>query len=433
LADYVIRRSYLQGEVAVPSSKSHSIRAVLFAAIANGTSTIDNLLESPDVDAAIQAAQLFGATVVREGTRCLITGVNGQMQVPANVIDAGNSGLVLRFAGAFAALINGYTVITGDASVRSQRLVQPLIDGLRGLGALAESTRNNGLAPLIVRGPMHPGVTHLSGEDSQPVSALLAAAAWLKGRSEIRVESPGELPWVNLTLSWLERLGVHCEHRNFNQYVVEGGHGWAGFQMAIPGDLSTAAFPIAAALITQSELTVANVDLQDVQGDKKIVDVLRQMGARIEVDERAKTLRVMPSRALQGVAVDLNDFIDALPVLAVVGCFASGETRLFNATMARYKECDRVAGIARELRRMGAQIIETPDGLIIHAGHLHGAEVGCYGDHRMAMALAVAGLNSSGATVIRDIDCVNKTYRWFAEHLQHVGAHIQVVSRRGFS
>lgn len=419
-----VQKSVLSGNLFIPSSKSHTIRAILLAAFAKGTSLIHYPLTSPDSDCAIQAARQFGAKVISTSTGFAIQGVAGYPLTPSNVIDAGNSGQVLRFVSALAALTDGYTVITGDASIRSNRPIQPLLDGLKGLKAWAVSTRENGYAPLIVKGPLQAGQTQLEGQDSQPVSALLMAASFAEGQTEIRVQKAGEKPWLALTLSWLDRLGVSYTQHNLEHFIIQGKRIRSAFEVTIPGDLSSLAFPLAAALVTKSEILIQQVDLQDVQGDKALVFLLQQMGACLEIDPLHRHLKVLTQGQLKGQIIDVNDFIDAVPILAVLGCFAEGETQIIRASIARQKECNRLACITTELKKMGASIEETEDGLKIKHSQLQGACVNSHEDHRIAMSLIVAGLGAEGQTEVQGIECISKSYPTFIEDLKKIGGII---------
>ncbi len=419
-----VQKSALNGSLSLPPSKSHSVRAVLLGAMAQGISRIDNPLHSPDVTQAICAAIELGAQVRQDDQGMTIIGVGGRPQTPAGIIDSGNSGQVLRFVGALAALSSGYTVITGDHSICSNRPAQPLLDGLSQLGVWAKSTRQNGYAPLIIKGPLIPGKAELDGTDSQPVSALLMAAAFVDGVTEIFVRKAGEKPWIALTLSWLDRLGVSYTQENFEHFVVKGCRERPSFHIQIPGDLSSAAFPIVAALVTKSEITIHRADMDDIQGDKELVYLLQSMGAAIDIDRTAGSLRVCKGSLLIGKEIDVNAFIDAVPILAVLGCFAEGETRLVNGAIARHKESDRLACITKELKKMGARIEETADGLTIHPSNLKGALVQSCQDHRMAMALIVAGLAAEGETIVEGTACIQKSYPGFIEDMRNIGAYV---------
>lgn len=417
-----VRRSRLCGKIEVPPSKSQSIRALLYASLARGESCLENLLDSPDVEAMRRACRAIGARI--EGHQVL--GVAGVPHIPSDVIDVGNSGLVLRLIGALASLGNGYTVLTGDESIRSRRPAGPLIDGLRQLGAFAVSTRDNGLAPLVIGGNARAGVCSINGKDSQPVSAMLTLAALLEGETTIWVDQAGELPWIDLTLSWLRRLGVRIENEKYRAYRVRGGTIWSGFRYCAPGDFSSAAFPMVAALVTQGEIEIGNLAFDDPQGDKYLIDLLVQMGASIE--KKKTSLMVHPSLTIRGQMIDMDLFIDAVPILAVLACFVEGETHLYNAEIARKKESDRIHSVCCELRKMGADIEELPAGLIVRKSSLIGARVRSHHDHRLAMALAVAGLGAQGETIVEEVECVHKTYPNFAASLGVLGANIEICA-----
>lgn len=423
----LVQPSVVSGTISLPPSKSHTMRALLFAAMAVGQSTIKNVLASPDTDAMVRALSLLGAQVIREGCSCQVQGVAGRPTVPDAVIDAGNSGQVLRFVAAFAALADGYSVFTGDASLRTRRTVQPLIDGLQQLGATAFSTRANGFAPLVVGGGLQSGRCLIKdGADSQPISALLMAAAYVSGVTEILVENSGEIPWIDLTLMWLQKQGVSVQTENYHRYLVQGSPLKPSFTYEVPGDFSSAAFPLVAAAVTGSSLTLEGADVKDVQGDKKVLDILKEMGVKIQMDETAISLS--SSGQLQGGDWDVSYLIDAVPILAVAGCFAAGRTRLYNAGMARNKESDRLASICKELKKMGACIEEYEEELRIFPSSLAGAELDSHSDHRIAMALAVAGMNAKGTTRINGTSCISKSYPNFVNEFRQLGVCIEEVA-----
>lgn len=171
-------------------------------------------------------------------------------------------------------------------------------------------------------------------------------------------------------------------------------------------------------------MTIKNLDIYDTQGDKKIIHVFTEMGAHVGIDDKMKTLHIKPRERLKGITVDINDCIDAIAIIATVACYAEGETRIVNAAVARQKECDRIACIATELNKMGANIQETADGLIIKGSALNGAAVFSHGDHRIAMSLAVAGMGAKGETQIQESGCIGKTYPSFVQDFQKLGASI---------
>ncbi|MBS0604172.1 MAG: 3-phosphoshikimate 1-carboxyvinyltransferase [Verrucomicrobia bacterium] len=428
MIQFRIRPSAVKGTVAIPPSKSHTLRAILFAAMASGNSEVRNFLHSPDATAMIDAMRAFGAKIEVTADYLRVRGLNNKLNPAENVVDSGNSGQVLRFVGALAALSPSYTVITGDHSIRHNRPVKPLLDALTQLGALAASSRLDGYAPIIIKGPMQSGKAQLPGEDSQPVSGMLIATSFLHGKTTIEVSNPGEKPWIDLTLHWLKKFGIEIAHQDYARYTVPGNARIEGFNMSIPGDFSSAAFPIASALVTNSELLLTNIDMSDCQGDKKLIEVLIRMGAKIEIDSTKKTLLVRKGSTLQGQQIDVNDFIDATPILSVIACFAEGKTEIINAGIARKKESDRLHAMATELKKMGASIEEKPDGLIISRSLLKGAHMDAWRDHRIAMSLSIAALGAAGDSLIDGAECISKTYPGFAHDFRALGAAIEVVS-----
>ena len=425
---YRVRRSQLQGTITIPPSKSHTLRAILFASMAHGSSVIHNYLHSPDTDAMIAAVRALGAQVEVTPLHLFIKGTHGKPSTPVLGIDAGNSGQVLRFVAALASLTSGYTLLSGDESIRTLRPIQPLLDGLNGLGVFAVSALDNGMAPVVVRGPWQGGNTHLDGRDSQPVSALLIAAAFAPQKTVIEVSHSGEKPWVDLTLDWFTRLQIPYEREDHTRYTLQGHASYAGFEYSVPGDFSSSAYPLVAALVTGSSLSLQHLDMHDAQGDKVVLSLLQRMGAKIHVDSKARTVHVLPSPRMVGQTLDVNSCIDALPILAVMACFVAGETTLIGAAIARQKESDRIHAVAEGLRAMGGDVHELDDGLRITPAPLTGASVSSFADHRIAMALTVAGLAAEGETVIDNTAPVAKSYPDFLGAMQQLGANMEGVS-----
>lgn len=398
------------------------MRALILAALGRGESHLYRLLDSPDTERMIAACRQLGAAIEQEGEVCRVRGIGGRPRTPDDVIDAGNSGLVLRFAGAVAALGEGTTVITGDPSIRGRRPAQPLLDGIAQLGGEAYATRGNGLAPLVIRGPIGPGLVAIDGADSQPVSALLIAASCLHGVTEIVVENEGERPFVEMTIKWLWAVGVDVDRISEGHYRVVGPAAYRGIDVEIPGDYSAAAFPLAAALVTRSCVRMAGLVGGDGQGDHLLLEWARQMGGVVE--ERREGVVVKGEGRLRPLSVDINPCIDALPIMAVLGCYADGVTHLYNGLIARRKESDRIAAIATELQKMGGVVEEREDGLQIVGGALRGAPLESWGDHRIAMALFVAALGAEGESTIAGFECVEKSFPHFAEKMAQLGARL---------
>ena len=349
-------------------------------------------------------------------------GVGGVPRVPENVVDTRNSGTTLNFSMGTAGLVEGTTVLTGDEQI-VRRPVQPLIEALKDLGAEACSTRNNGLPPVIVRGRLKGGKTRFRGIISQYLSSLLIHCPLVERDSEIEVYDVLEKPYIQMTLGWLERQGIRYEASDdFTHYKVFGGQSYQGQEVTIPGDFSSATFFLVAGAIMDGDITLLGLDMNDAQGDKQVVNYLKEMGARIDVQENGIRVR---GGSLRGVELDMADTPDALPAMAVAGCFARGKTTIRNVANARLKETDRISVMAKELGRLGAKVEELPDGLIVHESALRGCPVKGYGDHRVVMALAVAGLAIPGETEVDRAESVGVTFPNFVDLMQKIGARIR--------
>lgn len=415
-----VQRSLLSGEVYAPPSKSYTHRAILITSLGPG-GIIKRPLISADTRATISASQAFGAEIEFEG-EIRVKGVSDRPETPDDVINVQNSGTTLRFCSAVAALTEG-AVLTGDASIRT-RPNGPLLGSLNDLGAQAFSIRNNGKAPLVVRGKMKGGTARLNGGvSSQFLSALLIAAPLAEEDTRIAIE--GELksrPYAEITLDMLNDAGISIE-AGAQEFLVQGNQSFGLKGYTIPGDFSSASYPMAAAAVTGSEVTVKGV-LPSRQGDSAIIDILSRMGARVSWDRENGDLRVKGGD-LQGVEVDAGKTPDLVPTIAVLGSLAQGKTTVFNAEHVRHKETDRLHAMAVELSKMGADIKERADGLEIVGGSLHGARVHGYHDHRIVMALAVAGM-VAGDTEIDTAESVDVSYPGFFQQMKSLGAEVEI-------
>lgn len=413
----------LRGKIEIPPSKSHTLRALIFATIAEGKSIIKNPLDSPDADACVKACQLLGAKINRKGKTWFVEGTAGKLQTPKEEINVGNSGITLRFIAGAASSCKGRLVITGDASIQNNRPMRTMAEALNNLGAKVSSLRNKGYAPISIQGPLRGGFTTVEGQDSQPVSGLLIGGLLAEEDTEIKVVNAGEKPWVGMTLHWFDMLNLKYTNKNYEHYKIPAKQKIKAFRKHVPGDFSSAAFPLAAAIITpNSKLELLGLDMTDCQGDKELVNVLIKMGAKIEIKKESI---IVSSSSLKGIKVDVNDFIDTVPILAVIGCFAEGKTIIKNAEIAKHKESNRLAVMESELRKMGASIRQTGDGLIIEKSRLRGTIVNSHNDHRVAMALTVAGLAAEEATTIKNTNCIKKTFDNFSQVMRKAGANIR--------
>lgn len=418
----ILAKSSLRGEVNVPASKSHTIRAVAVAALAGGESRIDHPLESADARAARRAYAMLGAEVAMEPSCWRIRGTGGKPTVPEDVINVENSGTTMRLAlGSAALLDSGTAVLTGDAQVR-RRPCGPLAEALNALGAKVHATRNNGCPPLVVSGRLRGGEARIEAVTSQYVSSLLMCAPLAERDTLLHVPLLNEKPYVVMTLDWLRRQGISVAHDEaLSEFRIPGGQAYLPVNRAVPADFSSATFFLAAGALPGNEVRCLGLDMDDPQGDKEVVSYLKAMGAHVEAT--AEGIRVR-AEALRGCELDLNATPDALPMLAALACFAEGVTRLVNVPQARLKETDRIRVMREELETLGANITELEDGLVIEGNTLHGGVVQGHDDHRVVMALAIAATAIDGEVTIRGAEAVGVTYPGFMEDLARLGAGI---------
>lgn len=418
---FKVKKSKLEGDVLIPGSKSHTVRALVFGMLAEGKSIIINPLQSSDTLSCLSMIKSFGASVEETSDKWIVDGIGGDLSPAPDIIDVGNSGTTLYIGMGAASIADGWTFFTGDNQIR-YRTADKLIASINDLGGRAFSSRSTGTPPLAVGGPLKGGTTSIEAVTSQYLSALLVAAPLGVGESTIKVPLLNEKPYVEMTLDWLDRFGIRYENNNFEEFFVPGGQNYTPFERRIPGDFSTASFFLVAAVLAGGEILINGLDFSDTQGDKAVVDILRQMGADITVAENTVCVK---GGSLKGGEFDLNDIPDALPILSVAGCFAEGETRLVNVPQARQKETDRIAVMRTELEKMGARIDELPDGLVINESSLKGARVNGWYDHRVVMSLAVAGMLSGGETVIDTAESVAVTVPEFYELMKKIGGEIK--------
>ncbi|MGB9941033.1 3-phosphoshikimate 1-carboxyvinyltransferase [Methanosarcina sp.] len=424
-----IDKSSIKGEVFAPPSKSYTHRAITLATLSK-ESTIRRPLISADTLATIRASAMFGASVERKEDRLIIHGVDGKPSVPEDVIDAANSGTTLRFMTAVAALTDGITVLTGDASLRT-RPNGPLLEVLNKLGVRACSTRGNERAPIVVKGGIEGQEVSIDGSiSSQFISALLITCPLAESSTTLSIT--GKLksrPYVDVTLEMLELAGVkiHTDDSNGTRFIISGKHRYDFKDYTVPGDFSSASYLLAAAaMIDGSEVTVKNL-FPSKQGDKVIIETLRQMGADITWDKETGNVTVRGGRQLKAVTFDAGATPDLVPTVAVLAAVADGTSRIENAEHVRYKETDRLRALATELPKLGVDLKEERDSLTITGGKLQGASVHGWDDHRIVMALAIAGM-VAGDTIIDTTESVSISYPDFFKDMSNLGAKIEKIS-----
>ena len=423
-----VSKSVLQGAVSVPGSKSHTIRAIVAALLAEGESYIKNPLVSDDTESVLYAARKLGAKFEDSLDNGIliweIAGTGGNLSNPNDeIIYLGNSGTSLRLLTGAVATTDLKICFDGDTSLRG-RPMGPLISAMNKLGVKITSSEG-GKCPLTVKGPLRGGQTIVEGKSSQFVSALLFAAPLAKQDTEIQVVKLNEKSDIDITIEWLKFLNIDFTYEpDYSKFMVKGRQKYKSFSKTIPADFSTAAFPLVASAITKSPITIKNLDFGDKQGDKELFDILEKMGMRI--DRFSDEVNIRKNGILRGdMEINMNNIPDALPIMAVVACFAKGKTILNKVSHARIKECDRIAAMAKELSKMGAKIEELNDGLVIEGTKLHPAVVNGHGDHRIIMSLCVAGMALDGETIVENAGDFAVTYPGFIRDFKKLGANIE--------
>ncbi|MHC4680177.1 MAG: 3-phosphoshikimate 1-carboxyvinyltransferase [Planctomycetota bacterium] len=408
----IVKKSRLKGTVSIPASKSHTIRAVAIASLADGASRIRNPLDSSDTLAAVSCYRALGAVIdTSDHQMWKVTGTAGNIAVPDETIDVQNSGTTLRIALGSAALAPAgrTTTLTGDEQIRN-RPVGPLLEALNELGATCTSLNNNGKAPVQVTGKLAGGRTTIAASTSQYVSSLLLAAPLAPKDTEIDVTMLNEPGYVQMTLDWLDRQRIEYENDAMQTFNVKGNQSYKAYEGAIGGDFSSATFFLCAAALVGDEVTLLGLDFTDSQPDKAVLEYLQAMGADISVAADSITVK---ASSLHGTEIDMNKTPDA---------------KLLNVPQARSKETDRIKCMAEELKKMDVEIEELPDGLIVHGGKPRPAELHGWGDHRIVMALSVAALALDEPSVIDTAEAMKVTFPQFAQLMRGLGAEMELVS-----
>ena len=425
----------LSGAITVPGSKSHTIRALILSALAEGKSKISNPLQSADCLSAAGAIPLLGAGVdFGDGSVWTVSGAGKDIHLPTDVVNVGNSGSLLYFLSPICSTFEGTSVFTGDASIR-KRPVHHVADVIKQMGADAWlAVPGTTTCPLIVRGKADgKNVVRTEGSiSSQYITGMMLAALRLPGGLKIELSDPKETPYLTMTKLWLEEFGARVQMSDdFKKISVTPPAQLKAKDFAIPSDWEGVAFPLIAALLTDSKITIQNVDFSGSQGDDKIVDVLRSVGADIVCDKAAATLTVTGGKPLsarnlpgQTLRVPISGFPDAICALAVAACFIEGKTVIEDAAVCRRKETDRISTLKAELEKIGAKVEEGPDWLAIYGGQkLHGAQIQSHDDHRIAMSAACLGLALPAGEKIEIVgaECASVSFPRFYELMNGLG------------
>ncbi|HKQ05691.1 MAG TPA: 3-phosphoshikimate 1-carboxyvinyltransferase [Blastocatellia bacterium] len=406
--------SPLNHSVAVPGSKSYTNRAVLIAALAEGRTVLEHALICEDTELIAGGVQQFGRARVaidRDSERMTVERGPGQMMAAKEPVFVGNAGTPIRFLISFASLANGTSEVTGNQRMQ-ERPCQDLVDALLQLGVKADVVRGTGCPPVRIEGPsLGGGKAKIRGSvSSQFTSSILLNAPYAE--QDVELEITDDLcskPYVDMTLGIMKEFGVTVERDGYRSFRVRHGQRYQARSYRIEPDASNMSYFLAAAAILGGKVRIPGINSGSLQGDAKFVDVLERMGCQIE---RGDDYFAVEGGHLSGVDVDMNWMPDLVPTLAVVAAYAEGRTHITNIANLRIKECDRIAALETELRKLGIRAESTQDTLTVYGGQPHGATVETYNDHRIAMCFAIAGLRTRGV-IIEDPGCTAKSFPTF--------------------
>ena len=415
--------SRLRGEIMPPGDKSISHRALILNGIAEGKAKIDNLAPGEDVRATIACLQALGVDITEKKGLHIISGAgHGGFKEPEDVLYAGNSGTTTRLMAGLLAAQPFMSVVTGDESLRSRpmaRLIQPL----RQMGAEIWGRGNDSLAPLAIRGGKLKGIEyHLPVASAQIKSAILIAALFAKGKTTVIEPALSR----DHTERMMKAMGVKIRKKGLKIDIAPSAPR-SPIDVRVPGDMSAAAFwLVAGAIHPDARIKVVNTGVNPTRSG--IIEVLQQMGARITVEwprnEGGEPVAdiIVESSELVGTQIGgrlIPRIIDELPLIALAGAFARGTTTVMDAQELRVKESDRIGATVRELARLGIDIEELPDGMVIRGGRQPvGAECSSHRDHRLAMTLGIAAMVAQGETIIHDAEVVDVSYPNFWQDME---------------
>ena len=415
-----VEKSEIDGNIECPANKSYTHRAIFLASLAIDKSIIKNILRSEDTNATINTCKNFGVEIKDVGNDITVTSAS-ELKINSNTIDAANSGTTIRIAAAIASLANDKITLTGDSSLK-KRPMQPLLDALESLGA--QCTSSNGSPPISVKGRIKGGEVKIPGNiSSQFISALMITAPKLENGLVININSKlVSKPYIDATIAMMKKFGADVETKTpYKKYIIPEQN-YKATTLTIPSDFSSLALLLVAAVLLGENLTIKVSTGSMPQTDEAIIDILELMGVVITLNKN--TIKIKSPEKLDGGKFDLSDSPDLIPAIAILSLKASKPIEVFNVEHARYKETDRIAIIARELSKLGIEIEEKKDGLILNnSNSLTSANLNSENDHRLFMAFCIAGMYVGNCT-ISDPDSVKISYPNFISEMKRVGCKI---------
>lgn len=425
MGDYKVYPQKLEGNVKIPPSKSMAHRAVICAALSDGVSRLTNIDYSDDIIATIKAMESLGAVIINKGEYLEVTGINNKdNKIKDNInenriIDCNESGSTLRFLVPIASLFDGVNNFIGRGNLGKRPLdTYYNIFDEQGI----KYTYKEGILDLKTEGRLKAGEFRVKGNiSSQFITGLLFTLPLLDGDSKIiittEMESKG---YIDLTLSAMKDFGVEIINNDYKEFIVKGNQTYKGRDYRVEGDYSQAAFYLCADALS-NKIKAEDLKLDSLQGDKEVIEILERMGVSFNTVENGLIGKV--NGKLKSTVIDGSQCPDIIPVVALTASLCEGTTEIINAERLRIKECDRLSAVTSELNKLGADIKEKKDGLIINGvkNLKGGAEVWSHKDHRIAMTLAIASTVCEEPIVIKDYECVSKSYPKFWDDFKSIG------------
>ena len=424
MADLKIYPSKLKGEVKIPPSKSMAHRAIICAALSDGLCIIENIDYSDDIIATIDAMNSLGAKIVKHKDYIEVIGAYGSDEKAKEnrIIDCNESGSTLRFLVPISLLFKGSSKFIGRGNLGKRPLTTYYnIFERQGI----EYSYEEGSLNLVINGELNPGTFEVEGNvSSQFITGLLFTLPLLKEDSKIiittEMESKG---YIDLTLRAMSDFGVEIINNNYREFIIKGNQKYNARNYRVEGDYSQAAFFLCADSLG-NDVLCKDLDLNSLQGDKEVIDILERMNVVFNANDIG--VKGTTNGELTSTVIDGSQCPDIIPVLTSVAALTKGTTEIVNAGRLRIKECDRLAAVTSELNKLGAKIIEKEDGLVVTGVEKlqGGIEVWSHKDHRIAMTLAIASTICEEPIVIKDYECIAKSYPNFFEDFKDLGGNV---------
>lgn len=418
-----IKPGKLKGEVKIPPSKSMAHRAVICAALSDGISKISNVEFSDDIIATVNAMRALGAVINEEGDYLEVKGVNFKNIIPTReferVVDCNESGSTLRFLIPIALVFEGVTRFIGRGNLGKRPLdtYYNIFDEQN-----IEYQYKEGELDLLISGMLKSGEFKVRGDiSSQFITGLLFALPLIDGDSKIVITTEFESKgYIDLTLSAMKDFGIEIINNDYKEFIIKGNQSYIARDYRVEGDYSQGAFFLVADAL-KSDVNILDLKEDSLQGDREVIDVLERMGMKIERDNNS--ISGMIDGQLKSTVIDGSQCPDIIPILALAASLSDGKTEIINAERLRIKECDRLSAVTSELNKLGAKIEEKQDGLVIEGvkSFKGNVEVWSHKDHRIAMTLAIASTMCDEEIILKDYECVSKSYPNFFDDFKQLG------------